>query len=500
MIPLEKLKNITAEGLEFIRGHKDISEAEIFISSISHLLTRINYTSFIPCNGVEEPKSTLTYGIGVQAVFKDGDKKITGFGSQTGDISIEGVKNALEKARLSLVDDPDFHNLPSPAGMPVMNPDYHDNRLMNLSDEELVDLGWKALTGALTAFKGHNITDSVIVGGDVSIIQERLVVASTTGIDAWDEAAHASAGITTMIESDNAKGSGTEIGMRLEDFKPEDAGRAAAASAINSRHGRRIPSGRYKLILGPQAVADLIGNIVLPSLTLSVVDAASSAFMGRFGKPVADRRISLYDGGNIPGLPMSRRYTDEGLPTGRTELIKNGLLTGLLSNSYYQSKVLNDPSAAVKIGADPVAIKNAIKPNNGFRPGEAMIRNFNGRPSIVPTNVIVESSEKMSSDEIVKSIADGVYIGRIWYTYPINRLLAGDFTCTVIGDSYLIEGGRITAPLKPNSIRMADNIHNLLNQVIGISSTTNPVLLWGSPEIIYSPEIAVRDIALYEIA
>ncbi len=499
MIPLEILKKIAAEGLEFVKTQKDIADAEIFISSISHLLTRINYTSFIPCNGIEEPKSTLSYGIGVQAVFKDGPKKMMGFGSHTGDISIEGLKYAVEKARLSVVDDPDFYSLPYPSGVPVLKPDYHDQGLMNLSDEGLVDLGWKALTGALNTFKEHNITESVIVGGDVSVIQERMVIASTTGIDVYDEAAHASAGITAMIESDNAKGSGTEIGMRLDDFKPEAAGRSSAMSAINSRHGRRIHSGKYNLILGPQAVADLLGNIVLPSLTLSVIDAASSAFMGKFGKAVADSRLSVYDDGNQTGLPMSRRYTCEGLPTGRTELIKDGVLTGFLSNSYYRNKVLNDPSSIDKIGADPNSIKDALQPKNGFRPGEAMIRNFNGRPSIVPTNVIVEGSETIDANELIKKVGDGLYIGRIWYTYPINGLIAGDFTCTVIGDSYLIEGGSITAPLKPNSIRIADNIHNLLNQVIGISSSRNPILLWGSPEIIYSPEIAVRDISLHEI-
>lgn len=500
MIPLQILHKTALEGLEFIKTQKDISEAEIFISSISHLLTRINYTSFIPCNGIEEPKSTLSYGIGVQAVFKDGDHKMIGFGSHTGDISIEGVKYAVEKARLSVVDDPDFVALPTPSSAPDMKPDYHDHKLMNLSDEELVDLGWRSLTGALQTFKENKITDSIIVGGDVSIIQERMVLASTTGIEVSDEAAYASASITTMIESDNAKGSGSEIGMRLTDFKPENAGRTAAMSAINSRHGRRIHSGKYKLILGPQAVADLLGNIVLPSLTLSVVDASSSAFMGKFGKVVADSRLTIVDGGNMPGFPMSRRYTCEGLPTGRTELIKNGVLNGYLSNTYYRSKVLNDPSSKEKIGADPHSITDALKPENGFRPGEAMIRNFNGRPSIVPTNVIVESSEVRSIDEILSIIGDGLYIGRIWYTYPINGLLAGDFTCTVIGDSYVIEGGRITAPLKPNSIRIADNIHNLLNQVIGISGKNSPILLWGSPEIIYSTEIAVRDIALNEIA
>jgi PmbA protein len=302
-----------------------------------------------------------------------------------------------------------------------------------------------------------------------------------------------------MIESDNAKGSGSEIGMRLDSFVPENAGRSAAESAINSRHGHRISTGRYRLILGPQPIADLLCHVVLPSLTLSVVDAASSTFMGKYGQGVADKRLSIYDQGAMSDLPMSRRYTCEGLSTGRTDLIKQGVLTGFLSNSYYRNKVLNDPSSREKIGVDPASIKDALTPRNGFRPGESMIRNFSGRPSILPTNVIVEGSEIIPSDDLIRMIGDGIYVGRIWYTYPINGLLAGDFTCTIVGDSYIIEGGRITAPLKPNSVRIADNIHNLLNQVIGITGDKRPALLWGTPEVIYSPEIAVRDISLYSI-
>lgn len=499
MIPLDTLKKIASNGIEFIKTQKDISDAEIFISTISHLLCRINYTSSIPCNGVEEPKSTLSYGVGVQVVFKNGDRKRIGFGSHAGDISLEEIKEAVEKARLSAIEDPDFHTLPVPGGEPLLKPDYHDRRLMDIGDEELVGLGWRAIEGALKIFKDHNLVESIIVGGDVSIAQERMAIASTTGVDICDEAASSSASITTMVESDNAKGSGWEIGMRLGDFAPENAGRTAALSAINSRQGRRVSSGKYRLILGPQAVADLLGNIIIPSLTLSVVDAASSTYTGKYGQSVADRRLTVFDNGAIPGHPMSRRFTCEGLATGRTDLIRNGVLIGFLSNNYYRNKVLNDPACRDKIGADPASIKDAIIPRNGFRPVESLIRGFMGRPSIVPTNVFVEGSETISLNKLMRMIGDGIYIGRIWYTYPINGLLAGDFTCTVVGDSYIIEDGRITAPLMPNSIRIADNIHNLLNQIMGITGDRKPVLLWGSPEVIYSPDIAVRDINLYSI-
>ena len=112
MINADILKEVANSGLAYIRSLPDVAEAEVFVSSISHLLTRINFTSSIPCNGLEEPKSTLSYGIGVQVVFKDGDRKKIGFGSQTADISLDGVKEAVEKARLSAVCDLDlsFHS------------------------------------------------------------------------------------------------------------------------------------------------------------------------------------------------------------------------------------------------------------------------------------------------------------------------------------------------------------------------------------------------------
>ena len=70
MIPLSDLKKAADDGLAFLRQQDDVEEAEVFVSSNGVLLTRLNYTSHIPCNGVEEPKSIVNYGIGVQAVFR----------------------------------------------------------------------------------------------------------------------------------------------------------------------------------------------------------------------------------------------------------------------------------------------------------------------------------------------------------------------------------------------------------------------------------------------
>ena len=125
----------------------------MFASSNGQLLTRLNYTSHIPCNGVEEPKSTESYGIGIQAVFKTPEGRKIGFGSESSDISLEGVKEALAKARIGAVLDPEFQSLARPTGEKRKLRRYHDPQLMRLADGDLVGAGWQVLGGALRTFE-----------------------------------------------------------------------------------------------------------------------------------------------------------------------------------------------------------------------------------------------------------------------------------------------------------------------------------------------------------
>ncbi|MBI2002222.1 MAG: hypothetical protein HYS69_13720, partial [candidate division NC10 bacterium] len=95
---------------------------------------------------------------------------------------------------------------------------------------------------------------------------------------------------------------------------------------------------------------------------------------------------------------------------------------------------------------------------------------------------------------------DGLYIGRIWYTYPINGLKAGDFTCTVVGDSFLIRDGRLASPIRANAIRINDNILRVLRGIIGITADRRETTVWAADEVIHAPEMAVADVRVDAIA
>jgi predicted Zn-dependent protease len=222
--------------------------------------------------------------------------------------------------------------------------------------------------------------------------------------------------------------------------------------------------------------------------------------MGKFGQQVASHQLYLYDDGSVRGLAGSKAITDEGLPTGRTDLIKYGVLSGLLSDSYNYQRILHDPKGREKLGVDPRGVAEAIAPRNGFRTGNGGGRDFSSPPSTTPTNLIIEGRDQYSHDDLLRLVGDGIYIGRIWYTYPVNGITAGDFSGTIVGDSYIIKDGKLATPLKPNTLRMNDNVLRVINHILGIGSQRRGTVRWSSDQVTWAPEVAVFDFHLEEIS
>jgi PmbA protein len=512
MLPLAALKQTADKGLKYLRRQKDLVEAEIFVACNATLTARLNFTSHIPCNGVEEPKSLESYGLGVRAVFNDPNGPRIGMGSESGNLSVDGIQAALEKARRTAVYDPGFTTLPTPSSERRTLSKYHDLKAMDIKDADLVRAGWRVLTQALGFFETspplrtllhakQRLRDlGLIVGGDVTVLQERMAIGSFRLPKVQtDESTLIASFVTAMVEQKGAKGSGYACSTHINKFNGE-AGAEAARNAVAAVGGVRIKDGEYPVILGPQPVTDLMNNLVLPSLSVNSIYDCSSTFHGHLGRQIASDILSIYDHGALPAHMGSKGLTCEGLPTGRTDLIKNGVLVGLLSSFYETERILRDPDAKEKLGVPPEDYAGALVPRNGFRFSGRGGRQFDAPPSVSPTNVFIEGPGKLTLEDLLRDIKEGVYIGRIWYTYPINGLRAGDFTGTVVGDSFLIKDGKLTAPLKANTVRINDNIHRVLRNITGITKKRRGTVVWAADEVVYAPEIAVSRLTLNEIA
>ena len=512
------------KGLLYLSKFPDILEAEIFASSNTQNVIRIDYKSHILCNGVEEAKSKEDYGIGVQVIFKTEEGVKIGFGSEANNLSLEGIKIALEKAREGAVTDNEFVSLPKPIEFKRTLYNYHDPDMLELSEENFIAAGWKVLDGAVKELKTSEKLKKLvllqnkplsslglIVGGDITFVTEVIAVASTSMPNVQtDESTFVTTQITAMAEGFEAKGSGYGCYARLSQIN-DQAGKEAAENAINAcgvvkEDGIQEPlgleSGIYPVIFGPQPVSELMNNFIIPSLSAGTFWGLETPFLGQFGKQVISSEINIYDDAANPEYVGAKGITCEGLPTKRTELIKAGKLNDLLSSWYETQRLLHkDPDAKEKLGEDPKELyrQGKLLPTSGFRFNRGGGRGYDGTAGVSGTNTVLEGTAPQNLEELIKKIKFGLYIGRIWYCYPMNGLKAGDFTATVIGDSFIIKDGKIIAPLKANAVRINDNFLRVLNAVEGVSNGKKTSIIWAADEVPVACDMLISGLRLEKI-
>lgn len=501
MLSTSELKRFAREAVALLSREHDLGAFEVYCSSAEERTLRLNYTSDIPSRGVEEFKSLAADGLALRIVMRR-DPRECGSGFVAGELGPEAVREALSRARHAAVVDPHFPGLPRDARRPGAERGAA-GALMRLGDGALAASAWEIISGALEAFAarapaGLNRAPGLVVGGDLSVVRDRVVVAGSklNGARA-DESAYFRSSITVLIESREAKGTASALGATVAELREaaRRLGRAAVGAAFRLAGGERPEPKPSRLLLGPQPVAEILNYMVLPSLTTGAFHAANSAYHGRFGRPVMDGRLSLSDEPGMKGGAVRRRLTCEGLAAKRSELVHDGRLVGLLSNYYDSHRLLTDEHRAEKLG---VAASGALEfpPRNGYRLGEAMGRRFDAHPASFATNVVMRARGGLSERELIEAVGEGLYVGRLWYTYPINGQRAGDFTATITGDSYVIRGGRLAAPLAPNCLRINANIRQVFESVAAVGSRRYPAAVWGSPEAYYVPHLLADGIPL----
>jgi predicted Zn-dependent protease len=505
MRPLAELKSFTREASRILAREKDLASYEVYCATAEHRIARLAYTSDIPSRGLEEFKSIHADGFQIRVAMRR-DPHEVGVAFEAGDFTSDAVRDAIRRARSASVIDPHFSGFPdAPVGRKLAPTVKSD--LARVSDGAIAAAAWDVLDGALATFEerpadARTEHPGLIIGGDVSVIRDRIAIFNSNFTEIrTDESAHFNASVTSIVESLDAKGTATALGDSTAAMRRNARvlGRDAVRRALALSHGARPASGEFRVVLGPQPVAEILNYMVMGSLTTGAFHAASSAYHAKFGELVMDSRLSLADDPALRGGAIRRRITCEGIPTQRVELIRAGKLVGLLSNFYDTHRILTDEHRGEKLGASAPA-KLEFLALSGYRLGEGGGRRFDASPGSAGTNVVMRARGGVADRQLVRGIRDGIYVGRIWYTYPINGQRAGDFTCTVTGDSYMIRDGEIAEPLAPNCLRMNANIAQVFEHPLAVGSRPQPATVWGSPEAYYVPVIAAGPIALAEVA
>ncbi|HXN86277.1 MAG TPA: metallopeptidase TldD-related protein [Candidatus Binataceae bacterium] len=503
MIRASELKSFTREAAAIVARDKAVAAFEIYCASGDNRIARLNYTSDIPCRGVEELKSHRADGFQIRIVEKRNPQEV-GTAYEAADFGADSIRSVLARAHRATVIDPHFPGFPTePRKMARVKTESGD--LRRASDGNLVDAAWSVLRGALNAFARGDAARSshpgLVLGGDVSLIRDRIAIANSNFADIRaDEGAHFSSSVTALIESIEAKGTASAVGRSIAEMRRVAArlGRDATARALQMKHGTRPDAQTYRVVLGPQPIAEIINYMILGSLTTGAFHAASSAYQGKFGAEVMDKRMTLSDDPILRRGAVLRAMTCEGLPVKRVDLIRDGKLVGLFSNFYDSHRLATDAERSEKLGVpnESVPIFPAL---SGYRMGEGGGRRFDQSPASAGTNIVMTARDGIEDDALIRKVRDGLYVGRVWYTYPINGQRAGDFTCTVSGDSHVIRNGKLAGPIAPNSLRINANIENVFKAIIAAGKRSHPAIVWGSSEAFYVPAIACEAISVSSV-
>lgn len=232
------------------------------------------------------------------------------------------------------------------------------------------------------------------------------------------------------------EGGGGRVGMEYFDEKPpEHFGEQAARIALTMLDAREAPAGQMPVVLGSGDSGVLLHEAVGHGLEADFNRKETSNYSGQMNQNVASSLCTVVDDGTIPASRGSINMDDEGFAPQLNVLIEDGVL-----RSY-----MHDRISTAHFGGTPSG--------NGRR------QDYRHIPLPRMTNTYLLPGES-TEEEIIASVKKGIY-ARSFSGGQVN-ISNGDFVFSVT-EGYLIEDGKITAPVK--DVNLIGNGPDVLRRV-----------------------------------
>jgi TldD protein len=233
-------------------------------------------------------------------------------------------------------------------------------------------------------------------------------------------------GVRAIVEHGGRREAGRSGGggrMTLgyfEDKSPEWHAVEAARQALVLLDARQAPAGQMEVVLAPGDSGILLHEAVGHGLEADFNRKGTSNYTGAIGKPVASELCTVVDDPTFLQSRGSINVDDEGVEPQKSVLIENGTLRGYLQDRLSARWFKTRPTG------------------NGRR------ESFACAPMPRMTNTVLLAGPH-DAEEILASVKRGVF-AKSFGGGQVD-ISNGDFVFSLT-ESYLIEDGRITAPLK----------------------------------------------------
>ncbi|AXO60553.1 metalloprotease TldD [Pseudomonas sp. phDV1] len=405
--------NLTLDSLGSVLGEvagPGIDAADLYFQS------QVSETWVLEDGIVKEGSFNLDQGVGVRA--QSGEK--TGF-AYSNAISFDALSQAARAAR-SISRAGQEGRVQAFVSPQVTQLYAEGNPLDVMSRAEKVEL-LQRIDRATRALDPRIKQVTVSLAG----VWDRILVAAHDGSLSADIRPLVRFNVSVIVEQSGRRergghggGGRTDYRYFLEEDRAMGYAREALRQALVNLEAIAAPAGSMPVVMGAGWSGVLLHEAVGHGLEGDFNRKGSSAYSGQVGQKVASSLCTIVDDGTLAGRRGSLSVDDEGTPTQCTTLIENGVLKG-----YMQDK-LN------------ARLMGVAATGNGRRESYAHLP----MPRMTNTYMLAGESDP---EEIIRSVKKGIYCANLGGGQV--DITSGKFVFST-SEAYLIEDGKITAPVK----------------------------------------------------
>ena len=268
------------------------------------------------------------------------------------------------------------------------------------------------------------------VSARVADARRRILVANSDGLLSEDDQVRTLLSVQAVAAGDTGMQTGYEtvgftIGWELFDrVDVEEHARRVARQALTKLDARPAPSGVMPVVLGAGGGGVMFHEACGHGLEADLVGKGASVFRNRVGQQVASPLVTLVDDGTMGEQWGAFAVDDEGTPAGKNVLIQDGVLTDYMWDHLRARK------------------EGRPRSGNGRR------QSYQHLPMVRMTNTYILAGND-EPDDIIASTDRGVYVKDLGGG-QVNTA-TGDFVFGMT-EAYLIEGGKITEPIREGNL------------------------------------------------
>ena len=365
---------------------------------------------------IREGSFSLDQGVGVRAV--SGEK--TGL-AYSDELMLQALEHAAGAAR-AIARHGESKQVPAWQRGTAARLYPVDDPTTSVSDEEKTAL--IARIDAATRGLDARVEQVII---SMTSSRDLVLVAGSDGTLAADVRPLVRFNVSVILEQNGRReqgysggGARSDLSYFLDGDRPMDYAREAVRQAAIALEAVPAPAGTMPVVLGPGWPGILLHEAVGHGLEGDFNRKGTSAFTGKVGQRVAAPNCTIVDDGTLPNRRGSLAIDDEGTPGQYNVLVEDGVL-----RAYMQDK-LN----ARLMGVAPTG--------NGRRESYAHMP----MPRMTNTYMLAGPHEH---EEIIASVKKGLFAPN--FGGGQVDITSGKFVFSA-SEAYLIENGRITAPVK----------------------------------------------------